>query len=114
MKIVFTSKGDSWESDVDPRLGRAVYLFCYDEDSNQIEVFDNSDIKNETHGAGPKTVQKIFDMHPDIIVTGNGPGEKASDLLVRTDIKVFTGAWEMSVEDAYKAFKKGDLKEFVY
>lgn len=114
MKILFTSKGESWDSDMDPRLGRAVYLFCYDEKTDQIDVLDNSDIKNESHGAGPKTVQKIFDMKPDIIITGNGPGDKAADLLMRTDIKVFTGAWDMKLEDAYKAFKNGELKEFKY
>ena len=114
MKILFTSKGNSWNSDVDPRLGRAVYLFCYNEEDKQIDVLDNSEIRNEAHGAGPKTVQKIFDMEPDIIITGNGPGDKAANLLMRTDIKIFTGAWDMSLEDAYKAYKNGDLKEFVY
>lgn len=32
MKIAFTSKGTQWESEMDPRFGRASFFILYDEE----------------------------------------------------------------------------------
>ncbi len=109
MKIIFTAKGTEWDSPMDPRFGRTEYFFIYDEDSKKIETYDNRAIENEAHGAGPKTSQKLAEYGADILITGNGPGGNAAAVLQQVGIKVITGAGDMTVKEAYEAFKNGTL-----
>jgi len=96
---------------IDPRFGRAEYLLMYDEEKNEFTKFDNRDVKNVAHGAGPQTAQKLFDMNPDILITGNGPGGNAAAVLEKAGIKIYTGAGIMTVKEAFDAYKKGELTE---
>jgi predicted Fe-Mo cluster-binding NifX family protein len=111
MKIAFTTKGTSWDDQIDPRFGRTDYILVYDEDTDTLNHYDNRDIANQGHGAGPQTAQKLFDMQPDILITGNGPGGNAATVLQKTTLRIFTGAGELNVRDAYQAYQKGMLKE---
>lgn len=111
MKIAFTTKGIKWDSMIDPRFGRTEYILIYDEENDSFANYDNREIANVGHGAGPKTAQKMFEFNPNILITGNGPGGNAADVLTKTGIKIFIGAGEMTVKDAYDAYKKGLLKE---
>ena len=90
MKIVFTSKGTGWNSRMDPRFGRTDFFIVYDETSNDFSFYDNRDISNEAHGAGPKTAQRFFDLKADILITGNGPGGNAATVLEKAGTKIFT------------------------
>jgi len=63
------------------------------------------------HGAGPQTAQKLFDLHPDILITGNGPGGNAAHILEKTGMKIYIGAGDMTVQQAYNAYKNNELKE---
>jgi len=112
MKIAFTTKGTDWDSQMDPRFGRTEFILVYDEKKETFESFDNTDIENEAHGAGPKTSQKLFEMAPQVLITGNGPGGNAATVLEKAGIKIFIGAGEMKVNEAYKAYKNNSLKEF--
>ncbi len=112
MKVVITSKGTDWDSEVDPRFGRAEYLFIFDEEKDQTESFDNTDIQNMAHGAGPQTAKLVFEMGAKVIITGNGPGGNATDILQKTDLKIFTGAQGMTLKEAYKAYQDGKLTKF--
>ena len=112
MKIAFTTKGLEWESVIDPRFGRTEYILVYDEDADSFASFDNRAIANEAHGAGPKTAQNLFDLNPDVLITGNGPGGNAARVLREANIEVYTGAGEMSVKNAYEAYKGDKLSKF--
>jgi predicted Fe-Mo cluster-binding NifX family protein len=112
MKIAFTTKGTSWDSMMDPRFGRTEYLLVYDEESDAFSHFDNRANKEEAHGAGPQTAQKLFEMNPDVLITGNGPGGNAARVLETAAIKIYIGAGEMTVKEAYDAFKEGRLRAF--
>ena len=112
MKIAFTTKGTDWDSAMDPRFGRTEYFLIYDDDKDELANFDNRDSANDAHGAGPKTSQKLFELKPDILITGNGPGGNAATVLQKTGIKIFVGAGEMTVKEAYETFKSNSLKEF--
>jgi len=112
MKIAFTTKGTNWDSQMDPRFGRTEFILIYDEDKDKFTEFDNRAIANTAHGAGPQTAQKLFDLEPDVLITGNGPGGNAAEVLKRVDIKIFIGAGENTVKEAYDRYKKGELKEF--
>jgi predicted Fe-Mo cluster-binding NifX family protein len=112
MKIAFTTKGTEWNSQMDSRFGRTEFILIYDEKNDKFSNFDNRAIADAVHGAGPKTAQKLFDLEPDILITGNGPGGNAAEVLKRVDIKIYIGAGENTVKEAYDRYKKGELKEF--
>ena len=112
MIIVFTSKGTDWDSVIDPRFGRTDYLCVYDEEKDEMTSIDNRDIANDAHGAGPKTAQLIFGVKPDVLITGNGPGGNAETVLKKLDLKILIKAGDMTLKEAYKAFKDNGLTEF--
>jgi len=112
MRIAFTTKGTTWDSAMDPRFGRASYFLIYDDEKDELSHYDNRDAANDAHGAGPKTSQKLFEFNPDVLITGNGPGGNAAAVLEKTGVKIYTGAGEMTVNEAYKAFKDNSLTPF--
>ena len=112
MKIAFTTKGTEWDSAMDPRFGRTEYFLIYDEGKEELIHIDNRDSANDAHGAGPKTAQKLFKFNPNVLITGNGPGGNAAAVLERSGIKIFIGAGEMTVKEAYGSYKNNALKKF--
>ncbi|MCK5029376.1 MAG: NifB/NifX family molybdenum-iron cluster-binding protein [Bacteroidales bacterium] len=112
MKIAFTAKGTEWDSMMDPRFGRTEFILVYDDEKDEFESFDNREIENEAHGAGPKTSQKLFELGAQVLITGNGPGGNAATVLEKAGVKSFIGAGEMTVKQAYEAYKNNELKAF--
>ena len=111
MKIAFTTKGTHWQSMIDPRFGRTEYIGLYDEETDLLEFIDNRLTTGENHGAGTKTSKLLFDLNPDVLISGNGPGSNAVEVLNRMDLDIYTGAGEMTVKDAYKAYKNNTLNK---
>ena len=112
MKIAFTTKGEDWDSMMDPRFGRTEFFMVYDDKTEELSTYDNRAIENEAHGAGPKTAQAIFELSPDILITGNGPGGNAATVLEKAGIEIYIGAGQMSVKEAYEAYKNNKLEQF--
>ncbi len=110
MKIVFTSKEQSPDAMMDPRFGRANYLMLYDDSKDEFTAYDNSESAGSAHGAGPLTAKKVYDLQPNAIVTGNGPGDKAAETLKVLNIKMYVGAGDMTVKEALQAFQQGKLE----
>ena len=110
MKIAFTAKGTNMDAAMDPRFGRTEYFVIYDENTKNIDSYDNRAIANEAHGAGPRTAQKLAEYNAEVLITGNGPGGNAGSVLKTTGIKIYIEAGNMSVKEAYEAFKNGKLK----
>jgi predicted Fe-Mo cluster-binding NifX family protein len=111
MRIAFTSAGTTWDSLIDPRFGRTEYIIVHDEGNQGLIVVDNSAVKNEAHGAGIATAKKIFELKPDVLITGNGPGENAANALRHIKLRIFVGAHNMNLRQAYTQYKSGKLKE---
>ena len=111
MKIVFTSKGTGPEAPIDPRFGRTEFFTFYDEETGEYSSLDNRDEEEAAHGAGPLTAQKLHDHSPQVLITGNGPGGNAAAVLEKMKIIVFAGAGQMTVKEAYEAYKQGRLTE---
>jgi len=109
MKIAFTTKGTEWNSIMDPRFGRTEFILIYDEEKDELSSFDNREIEGEAHGAGPKTAQKLFELSPDILITGNGPGGNAASVLEKAGMKIFIGASEITAKEAYNKYKNNNL-----
>jgi len=112
MKIAFTAKGTDWKAEIDPRFGRTDYIVMYDDASKELSSVDNRAVEEVAHGAGPQTAQKLFDLGPDVLITGNGPGGNAATVLQKTKLKIFVGAGDMTVQAAYDAYKNGTLTAF--
>ena len=113
MKIAFTAKGTDWDSLIDPRFGRTEFILIYDDEKDELIHYDNREIEKVAHGAGPQTAQKLFDYKPDVLITGNGPGGNAARVLNESGMKIFIGADEMSIKEAFEVYRKGQLKEFI-
>lgn len=111
MKIAFTAKGTDLNAMIDPRLGRTDYIVLLDDNTGTIQSFDNRATSNEAHGAGTATAQKIFDLSPDIVITGNGPGNHAALALERSGIRIFINAHNLTLGEALASFKEGKLTE---
>ncbi len=111
MKIAFTSTGETWDAMIDPRFGRTEYILIYDEASDSLTSYDNRDIIKVQHGAGPQTSQKLFELAPDILITGNGPGGNASSILQRMQLKIFVGAGGFTIRQAYDKYKNNQLPQ---
>lgn len=112
MKIAFTSKGQDLESQIDARFGRTDYIICLNEDDDSLAVVDNTDVQNEAHGAGPKTSKRLFETGAEVLITGNGPGGNAAEVLKSSGIKIYVGAEGMTAASALEKYKNGGLKEF--
>jgi predicted Fe-Mo cluster-binding NifX family protein len=94
---------------MDPRFGRTEFILIYDEEKDELSSFDNREIEGEAHGAGPKTAQKLFELSPDILITGNGPGGNAASVLEKAGMKIFIGASEITAKEAYNKYKNNNL-----
>lgn len=112
MRVVFSAKGESWKDVVDPRLGRADQFVVFDEETRTMQSFSNIENAAKEHGAGLHMAKFIMDLNADVVITGNGPGEKAKALFEKSDIKIYVGAGEMLLRDAYKAYKEQKLTKF--
>lgn len=111
MKIAFTSTGADADSPMDPRFGRTEYILLYDEEKDEYTAVDNRGVDGIAHGAGPQTAQKLFELHPDVLITGNGPGGNSAAVLQKANLSIFIGAGDMTVKEAYQAYKKGELQK---
>jgi predicted Fe-Mo cluster-binding NifX family protein len=112
MKIGFTAKGTDWNAEIDARFGRAKYLIVYDDATDELKAHDNKANSEQSHGAGPGTAKKLFEMQADILITGNGPGENAANILRKARITVYTGADGMNLKEAYGLYIKSKLNQF--
>ncbi len=112
MKIGFTAKGKEWDSAIDPRFGRAEYLLVYDDEKDELSSYDNTGMSEQAHGVGPGTASKLFEMGAEVLITGNGPGENAAEILRKAKIEIYTGAGELSVRKAYENYQTNVLIKF--
>ena len=112
MKIAFTTKGTEWTSKMDPRFGRTEYFVVYDEETDSLSSLSNKDVENEAHGAGPKAAQRLAELKANVLITGNGPGGNAATVLQKLGTECYIGAGEMTMKEAYDAYKNGKLNKF--
>jgi predicted Fe-Mo cluster-binding NifX family protein len=112
MTVLITAQGPDWEDRVDPRFGRAAYFFCVDDATEEVSVVSNSSSAAQAHGAGTKAAAAAAELQPDVLITGNGPGQNAGAVLGRTELQIFVGAGGMTIREAFDAWKAGKLTKF--
>ena len=107
MKIAVTSKGNTIESQVDPRFGRCGQFIIVESDDMSFEVVDNS-AAAAGGGAGIQAAQQVAETDAKILLTGNC-GPNAFKTLDAAEVEVVSGV-SGTVKDAIEAYKAGTLK----
>jgi len=108
MKIAVTAQGDSLDSEIDERFGRAEKFILYDTQTDGFECVDNAQGLNAAQGAGIQAAETVARLGAECVVTGHC-GPKAFRTLKAAGLKVYTGA-RGTVADAIEQFKKGALE----
>ncbi|MBN1551570.1 NifB/NifX family molybdenum-iron cluster-binding protein [bacterium] len=109
MKVLVTSQGESLNSPVDPRFGRAKTFIVMDLDTGEYQAVSNTPNVNATQGAGIQSGRLALDLNVDAVVTGH-VGPKAFATLLAAKIDIYTGA-EGTVEETLQAYRDGRLKK---
>jgi predicted Fe-Mo cluster-binding NifX family protein len=107
MKICVTSSGNTLESNLDPRFGRAIYFIIVDTNTMEFEVIENA-AANSGGGAGITSGQFIVDKGIEAVITGN-VGPNAANVLKAQDIKIYRGK-STSVKENIQSFNEGTLE----
>ncbi|MFP4620145.1 MAG: NifB/NifX family molybdenum-iron cluster-binding protein [Bacteroidales bacterium] len=103
MKILFTAKGEEWDSQLDPHFGRATGFLLYDTASNEKLWISNEENIQAAHGAGIQAAQNAADMGANVLITGR-VGPKAKSTLDNTGIQIFTVNTPCTLKEAYNRF----------
>lgn len=107
MKIAITAQGNTLDSKVDPRFGRAKGFILYDTDNDSFEYMDNQQNLNLPQGAGIQSAKNVINSGAQVLLTGH-VGPKAFTTLSASDIEIYSGA-ENTVASAVEDFKNGKL-----
>ena len=109
MKILITAQGDSLESEVDPRFGRAKNFILFDTETGDHSTIPNTQNIQAPQGAGIQAGRTVTESGARAVLTGNC-GPKAFRVLSEAGIKVYVGV-KGTVQDAIEAFRAGKLTE---
>ena len=108
MKIAITSSGETMDSQVDPRFGRAVFFLVGDPETMDFSAIENKNI-NASGGAGISSAKVVIDTGAEAVLTGNC-GPNAERALRSGGVKLYTGA-KGTIAETIELFKNGKLKE---
>lgn len=103
--IAIPSTGETEQSEVNERFGRAEYIFIYDTDKNEKEIFHNPVL--DSHGQGPKLINQLASKGIDALITKN-LGENAFNATSAAEIKVYLPI-SGSVKENIEAFQSNKL-----
>lgn len=107
MKVLITAQGDSPESEVDPRFGRARSFVVYDTEADTYTAVSNAQNLQAAQGAGIQAGRTVVDVGVQAVLTGNC-GPKAFRVLQEAGIQVYVGV-KGTVREAVEAFQRGSL-----
>ena len=107
MKIAVSSQGNTLDSKLDPRFGRASYILVIDTETLEYEAFDNNKNKNAFKGAGIQAAAMISNNGARVLLTGFC-GPNAFKILETAGVKVVNDQTGRVI-DAVQKFKQGEL-----
>lgn len=111
-KIAVTATGNTLDSQLEPRFGRAAWFMVYDSETSTWTPLDNRHTATSAHGAGTETAQAIHDAGVGIVITGNGPGGNAARMLKMAGIQVYLATGNVSVKQALEQYLQGGSQLF--
>ena len=106
MKIAVTSQGNTLDSQLDPRFGRAAYILIVDTETLEFEAFDNNENKSAFKGAGIQAAAMISDKSAEVLLTGFC-GPNAFKTLEAAGVKVVNDQTG-TILDVVQKFKQGN------
>lgn len=108
MKLAITSEGDTLQSSLDPRFGRAKFFVVMDTETGAAVAVSNAVNLNAAQGAGIQAGKKIVELGITSLITGH-VGPKAFSTLQAGNVEIYTGATG-TVADALEQLKAGKLQ----
>lgn len=108
MKLAVSAKGQTLDSELDPRFGRAKYFLLVDSEGENLEVVENRQNLQMPQGAGIQAAQTVVEKGAQAVLTGNC-GPKAFQVLEAARIPVAVGL-EGSVREVITQFKNGKIQ----
>ncbi len=109
MKIAISSSGQTADSQVDPRFGRAAFFIVVDTDTGAFEAHDNVLNLDAVQGTGIQAARCVVNLGAGAVLTGH-VGPKAFAALQAASVKIFVGT-AGSVLEALEQYKAGQLGE---
>ncbi len=107
MKIAVSSKGNTIESMMDQRFGRAANFIIVETKTMEYEAVGNTAAAS-SGGAGISAAQAVADKGADAVITGN-VGPNAMNVLKAAGIEIYKGNAD-SVKENVESFKRGALE----
>ncbi len=107
MKIAVTSLGNTLDSKLDPRFGRASYILVLDTETLEFKAFDNEKNKNAFKGAGIQAAAMVSNTEATVLLTGFC-GPNAYKTLETAGVKVVNDQTGRVI-DVIQKFKQGNV-----
>ncbi len=108
MKVAVSSQGPDFDSQVDPRFGRAPCFVLVNTESGELSVCNNFESFYTAHTAGMQAAGALVSLGVAAVITGK-IGPKAFGTLKVAKVSVFTTATG-TVGEAIEKFKAGELQ----
>ena len=108
MKVAVSSVGETLDSAVDPRFGRAAQFLLVDTETGEHQVIDNTKNLNAAQGAGIQAAETVSSHGAEYVITGHC-GPNAFRALDAAGIKVITGL-KGTVAEVVEKLKVGEAK----
>jgi predicted Fe-Mo cluster-binding NifX family protein len=109
MKISVSARGESLDSEVDPRFGRTAGFVLFDSESGSAEYLDNSAEQDSAKGTGVKAAQLIAKAGAQALITGQ-LGPNAAQFLRKSGIKIYACS-SGTVREAIQMLQENGLEE---
>ncbi len=109
MKIMITSRGETLDSPMDERYGRAEYFIVYNTENDQFEAVKNPFL-NDKGGVGISVAKFTIEQGIDALISGSF-GPNAQDVISGSNIKLYQ-AKGGSIKEIVELFKNNKLEQF--
>ena len=108
MKIAVTSTGQTLDSTIDQRFGRAAYFIIIDTETMNFTVIENTNV-DAAGGAGINSAKAVTDAGANAVLTGNC-GPNAQRTLTAAGLQLYTNVTG-TIAQAIQLFKNGRLTQ---
>ncbi len=109
VRVAITSQGQSLESRLDRRFGRAAFFVVANTKTDEFTVHDNTQNLNAAQGAGIQAGSNVAGLNVEALITGN-VGPKAYAVLKAAGIRIYLAPGG-TVAESLQRFKDGLLEE---
>lgn len=108
MKLAISASGQTLDSELDPRFGRAKYFLLVDSEGGDPEVVENKQNLQLPQGAGIQAAMTVVEKGAQAVLTGNC-GPKAFRVLQAARVSVAVGL-EGSIREVIQKFGEGKIQ----